>query len=285
MTPDRRYDRATLEQLLEGASPRRDELAALLAAARAAATEDELAGLGAALAAFVAAPTRAGNPSAAALGAVRRPRRTRLSSFGVRAAVAAAAGAAVLGGVALADTSGGTPPPLSGHAADAAGPHSSAAPRTSTGSLSGVTTPESDRTGTEPVGTPSGRPTATPSPALAGLCQAWLSRPHQHGAADESAAFRVLIATAGGKDAVTAYCTSVLASSRPSPHNSRHPHSEGAGTDGRPEEHGDKNVPGTTTTPPVSGSGNRSDAFPLPPISQNRPTSLPSAVPGRPVSR
>jgi len=82
-------------------------------------------------------------------------------------------------------------------------------------------------------------PAASPSPSLRGLCQAYTAHAgHDTGKSLDSPAFTALITAAGGKDSVTAFCTSLLAthpgnaptshpagkpSSHPTPADTRHP--------------------------------------------------------------
>jgi hypothetical protein len=82
-------------------------------------------------------------------------------------------------------------------------------------------------------------PAGTPSPSLRGLCQAYTAHAGRNtGKSLESPAFSALITAAGGKDSVTAFCASLLAthpgnasashpsgkpSSHPAPANTRHP--------------------------------------------------------------
>lgn len=278
-----------LERLLEGDPSRRDDLAALVAAARAAGTSAELTGLPAAVAAFSTASAR--NPAPGGRTVVlglpvppaRAPRRTRLTSFATRLAVAAAAGAAALGGVSLAATSDGNPVPASpaGTAVRSAAGAPVALPTHAT-ARSGEDGTETDgnpdtaatdeSTGSRPT---TRRPAAVPVPSLRGLCQAWLSRPAGAGKAEASPAFEVLIRTAGGRDQVSAYCTTVIAPARAA--RPKHPH---------PRKAGATHVPGRPKDlPPVVGNGNRPDGLPLHPADRYRPTSLPSAVPARPWGR
>jgi hypothetical protein len=124
------------------------------------------------------------------------------------------------GGVALAAATGHMPANLTGKPA-AAG---SAAAATAMPAASGQST---------------NHPAGTPSPSLRGLCQAYTAHAGRNtGKSLESPAFSALITAAGGKDSVTAYCVSLLAthpgnasashpsgkpSSHPAPANTRHP--------------------------------------------------------------
>ena len=82
-------------------------------------------------------------------------------------------------------------------------------------------------------------PAASPSPSLRGLCQAFTAQVSSSpGKALDNPAFTALITAAGGKDSVTTFCTSLLAthpgnapashpagkpSSHPTPANTTHP--------------------------------------------------------------
>jgi hypothetical protein len=105
------------------------------------------------------------------------------------------------GGVALAASTGALPNPLS--------PHSSpSAPDRGAGS-------DADDHGN-----------ATPSPSLVGLCTAFQAGAGaDHGKALDSPAFQALIAAAGGKDKVDAFCTNLLATApgHPTAHPSPQP--------------------------------------------------------------
>lgn len=199
----RRLDRQTAEEILDGAPGGNDHaLNALLAAAAGAASEAELRGEHAAVAAF----------RAARLAPAPRPRRrlmikTMLAKLlTAKLAVAAAAAAAVAaGGVAAVAATGNLP--------GSPDEHSTSTP---------ATTADSAKPGgpaTEATGSSHGEakesgavPSGSPSPSLVGLCHAYTAGAgSDHGKALESPAFTVLITTAGGKDKVDAYCVKVLA--------------------------------------------------------------------------
>ena len=108
------------------------------------------------------------------------------------------------GGVALAAATGHLPSNLTGTPAAA----SSAATATVMPSASG---------------NPASRPAASPSPSLRGLCQAYTAHVGSSpGKALDNPAFSALITTAGGKDKVTAFCASLLAT-RPGNGPTAHP--------------------------------------------------------------
>jgi hypothetical protein len=184
----RRITASAAESLLSGApvdSPH-PRLAATLRAAAGPTRPGELDGRQAAVAAFHRALQQ---PPASA----RRPSRIRTAT--VRVTFRAAAVAAVLlgtGGVALAATSGAIPNPLNNHH-----PSPSASAASHGGGL-----PESSQRPGDP----------NPSPSLVGLCHAYTAGAgSEHGKALESPAFQALVTAAGGKDAVDAFCTRLLA--------------------------------------------------------------------------
>jgi hypothetical protein len=68
---------------------------------------------------------------------------------------------------------------------------------------------------------PKGKPTAMPTAALNGLCQAYSNKAdNDRGKALDSPAFAALVAAAGGADKVGAFCATVLAAK---PGNTAHP--------------------------------------------------------------
>jgi hypothetical protein len=205
MHRSRRLDRRTAEEILDGAPGGRDHvLNALLAAAAGAASEAELRGEQAAVAAF----------RAARLAPAPRPRRRLMIKamlaklLATKFAVAAAAAAAVtVGGVAAVAATGNLPGSPDSHSTST--PASAGEPaksRVSTTEPSESSHGERNNTGTN------GMPSGSPSPSLVGLCHAYTAGDKaEHGKALESPAFTVLITTAGGKDQVDAYCVKVLA--------------------------------------------------------------------------
>ncbi|WP_045312631.1 hypothetical protein [Lentzea aerocolonigenes] len=164
-----------------------DRLSDLLAAATAPARDHELAGEQAAVTAFLAArPTAAPQP--------RRPRMLSLLSVKIAATAAAAAG-----GIALAAAAGALPGQQREEPAPTAG--------TKVVSTSTTTKPANP-------GTPDRKPdnSASPSPSLKGLCQAYSSGAGaEHGKARENPAFSALVTAAGGADRVPAFCAGLLA--------------------------------------------------------------------------
>lgn len=199
-----RQSHAYLERMLDGGSARQDSLAKLLAAARAPEKTDP-AGLAAALTAFRAASAdRQTSPTRRNSMIKNLAAKLLAAKFLAVAGVAAAA----TGGMAAAASTGHLPSPL---------PHSSHASGTAVAAVDASTDESSSSASASDSATASASPTASseptdaqPSPSLRGLCQAWLSKPHEHGKADTSAAFSVLVSTAGGTDAVDSYCTSLL---------------------------------------------------------------------------
>jgi hypothetical protein len=105
---------------------------------------------------------------------------------------AAIATVAVGGGVALAATAGVLPNPL-GTANKPSASHSA-----------------------KPDHSPGAK--GSPSPNLAGLCNAYAAKPEgERGKALQSPAFQALITAAGGQDKVTDYCTALAPSAKPNP--------------------------------------------------------------------
>ncbi len=221
-TDRRRLNRSAAERLLRGGSASgsadpqadRDALAGLLAAAVAPAHGRELAGEAEAVTAF----------RDALLGPAPQPRRPLMSATKLFAAKAVLAAVGLSGGgVALAAATGHLPSDLGGAPA-AAGPAAAATAMPSAPSASGK---------------PADHPAASPSPSLRGLCQAYTARVGSSpGKALGNPAFSALIAAAGGKDKVAAFCASLPAarpghgpashpggkpSSLPAPANTAHP--------------------------------------------------------------
>lgn len=201
MTTHRRETRNSLEQLLDG-NARPGQLDELIRAARAPGLPHETSGLDAAVAAFCTAPPLlVSAPSTMPGTDDRSPSMLKRLSRRAAAvnALAAAASAVAVGGIALASASLSNAPSHTARAAATASDHpqhpASARP---TGS-------DIDQDSNSP------HPSSTPSPSLVGLCTAWLARPHASGQADSSAAFTVLVTAAGGAGAVEGYCTALLA--------------------------------------------------------------------------
>jgi hypothetical protein len=165
-----------------------DRLSDLLAAAAAPARDHELAGEQAAVAAF----------RAARLDVAPQPRRSRmLSLLSVKIAATAAAAA---GGIALAAAAGALP----GQQREEPAPTAGTNVVSTTSTTPKAATP----------GTPGEKPdnSASPSPSLQGLCQAYTAGAGaEHGKARENPAFSALTAAAGGADKVPAFCADLLA--------------------------------------------------------------------------
>jgi hypothetical protein len=201
-TPKPRLDRTGLELLLDGRSLAADDLSAVIAAASAPARPGEIVGLGAAMAVFTEASAV---PAAAALGTpmVYRARHTgsarRLTVRGLGAVIAGTA----LSGLAVAAVAA----VVTGDSLN----HTNASSHATSNASSGAGS-DSNAPGTGSASDTAPASESAPTPNLDGLCTAWLSRPADTGKADDSAAFSVLIATAGGMDNVDAYCTGRLTS-------------------------------------------------------------------------
>lgn len=245
---ERHTDRDAAEQLLRRASsgPTADPhpIAELLARAAGPASNGELAGHNAALAAF----------REARLTPVPQPRRpsmlkTTLAKFITVKVLAVAATVTAAGGVALAAGTGTLPGPLQKTAHDVLG-----APAATSSPKGGKPTAGPTSTPSAKPSKPSAKPSAnaaSPSPSLVGLCRAYAAGVSDNpGAALENPAFTVLITAAGGKDKVKGYCATVLA-----------------------DPPGNKPTAGPTTTPDAK-PGNRPSEQP-----GNKPTTAPTKTP------
>jgi len=246
-----RIDRDLTEELLRGAPAamrRVGPLAASLAAARAPARPDELVGEQAAVAAF---------DGAARLDPVLQPRRTSMLKIALAkllsakaAAVVAATGAS---GVALAAGTGVLPNPL---VELPAAPPASHAP---------ATTPAP-----EPSHPATGRPAATPSASLVGLCRAYTAEVGANpGRALDNPAFTVLVTAAGGAEQVAEFCATLSA------------------TDGSPSRRGADPAGRPTAIPTPAIPTHAADAAtdrpepPARPASPGAPGATPAPRPGR----
>jgi hypothetical protein len=250
-----RQSQAYLERVLDGKASSDGALGGLIAAARAPETHADPAGLAAALTVFREVSA---HPSS-------NPRSTSMIK-NVAAKVLAAkflavAGLAVAatGGVAAAASTGHLPSPLphSSHASGTAVTAVAAHNGQLTGTPIASDSASASASASESSEPSSPHPAASPSPSLRGLCQAWLSRPHEHGKADTSPAFSYLVSTAGGIDSVDSYCTSLLAG----PTASATP-SDGTGEPGEPSAEPSHSHPsGKPSTVPSHSHGKPS---PLP---------------------
>jgi hypothetical protein len=195
-------DPITAEHLMRGAragSPVEPEpLAGLLAAAAGPGRPAELTGEEAAVAAFW-------NARLALTPQPRRPmRKSAMAKLATATAVIVLAVAG--GGVALGAGLGHLPGAGSSNEHATARPASSA---TSRAPASGSATANRARSA---AGSGSAAPSGSPSPNLRGLCTAFQAAVGDNpGKALDNPAFTVLIDTAGGKDKVAAYCTTLLA--------------------------------------------------------------------------
>lgn len=232
----RGIDRLTAEQLLRGGrdgvrSHESEALSDLLSAAAAPATEGELAGEQAAVAAF-----RAARP-------VPGPRRARRAKVLTMKVAAVAAGVVAASGVAVAAATGHLPSRPGG---------GNPAPVTSA-----PASPASEQT-TTAAGDRSTRPgpaNGTPSPSFTGLCQAYSSgNKADHGRATADPAFGALLTTAGGQDKVDGYCAGLLAGK--AAHEPGNDHPVPPGRTGQPARtHPATDPPGHDKGPPKSPPG------------------------------
>jgi len=207
-----RQTHAYLERVLDGEAAGEGALGGLIAAARAPETRANPPGLTAALTAFrevsATRPAHAPRSTSMIKNVAAKVLAAKLLT------VAGIALAAATGGIAAAASTGHLPSPLphSDHASSIA----VAAVASSHDQPTSTATASASASATGSSEPSDAHPSASPSPSLRGLCQAWLSRPHEHGKADTSPAFSYLVSTAGGVDAVEAYCTDLLASPAPS---------------------------------------------------------------------
>ena len=206
----RRIEADAAERLLAGGVGGPLHLAELLGRAAAAARASELAGEEAAVTAF-----RSGRQVPVGVGRRRStPRPAWATLFGVK--VAALVSAVAVAGLAFAAATGVLPNPLRDlNAASPVSTSPAGAPiRTSTGGAS--------------PSAASASPRAMPSPALFGLCEAYVAQVAVvPGKALDSLVFTSLIDAAGGKAGVPAYCERLLSSESPGssaqPDKSGHP--------------------------------------------------------------
>jgi hypothetical protein len=230
MDPSHRLNDMDAERLLDSAAAARgahastaEPLELLLAAAAGPASEQELSGQAAALAAF-----RAAGPADA-------PRRLakvrRLLAIKIGALTAGLA----IGGVALAAGTGIVPTPFSGPPAPA-GPSESATSADPSVSV---------QASTGGSASPSVEPTPSAAANLLGHCRAYLAKPlAERGRSLETREFADLVTTAGGADRVDAFCAGVVqAAEAGKPSKSAHP-------TGPPSPSGQPDA--AAVTPPVS---------------------------------
>lgn len=228
----RRRDRDELPPL-EGA------LGRLLNEASAAAQPEELNGLSAALTAFHQhhSPTR------------RRSMKAVLTNL-IAAKALLAIGAASVGGLTLAASTGSLPAPAQNAAHDLVG-----APAADADDTEDATEDATDEGNATP------KPSASPSPSLIGLCRAYSAGVKDaNGKALENPAFTFLITTAGSKEAVNAYCTTLLATA-PGGKPTALPtqaHKPTAHPTGKPSDH----PTGKPSTHPTGSSGDHATGKP-----------------------
>ncbi|MBV9594369.1 MAG: hypothetical protein JO147_11330 [Actinobacteria bacterium] len=208
-----------LDQVLAGSATAIPPLGALVEALTASPQPAELGGLRAASAAFASAPD--GPTEVIGAAGASRSIATRLRSGPVIAVGGFTLAALAAGGVAFAAAHEGGDkasrrPALSTSAAPtsaqatATGPSRTSDPADTSGSGTTAIVGAADEP--TPVGSPTSLTVGSdgPNPSLSGLCNAWLSKPHEHGNADNSAAFTMLVTAAGGIDAVDGYCLQLL---------------------------------------------------------------------------
>jgi hypothetical protein len=173
--------------------------------------------------------------------------------FTARIAAIAAAVAVLVGGVATAAATGYLPTPLGGHPAVVPAHSSATAPPTP--STTGQTTNATTEDRTSPT------TTGSPAPSVAGLCNAYTAGAgSDHGKSLDNPAFGALIAAAGGRDKVDAYCADLLAGQQGHNGNSNNGGNSNSGgnTNNNGKGHDPKgppaNHPDHTTGPPSTHS-------------------------------
>jgi len=218
-------DAASAEGLLfgrpvpAGAPADQQSLARLLASASGPASERELAGEAAAVAAFVQV---AGWRAVGSPGRVRTAaRRSSLvaSVLSVRLAVAAVAGAVALGGVTVAGYAGVLPASAQHLAHSALGAPAPRGPAAKPGAEAAGRQAQS----AIPVG-----PDAT-GKAKHGLCTAYAAAKAHGSAAAKSVAFKNLAKAAGGASSIARFCAGVTSPGSPSGHPTGPPSHHAAG--------------------------------------------------------
>ena len=211
--------RQQAEQLLGKGPAGTGPLDRLLAAARTTGARADTAGLNRALADLANRDTL----PAAAMPAPRNRSLLRVAITRLAAAkmlVIVALAVLTTGGIALAATTGAFPNPLRDPPRTTAPATQDSATNASTDSPGDAPSVTHGQPNSSPPGSgatsagiaPPNTGDTGPSPSLAGLCRSWLARPHDNGKADDSAAFGILIAAAGGEGAVDGYCSALLAS-------------------------------------------------------------------------
>jgi hypothetical protein len=241
-------DDETADRLVAGrldaadAPPGYAAVARLVAAATAPATTEELADEPAAVARF-AATARSGSRTRASI--TRRagvPRRL----LTVKAAAAVLVAALSIGGIAAA---AGVFPGPALPAADHGRGRQGGGPATPGSNDAASTTTAAGKP--ERGGTATG-PDAS-GPAKDGLCRAWRSgQGEEHGSREDSTAFRVLAAAAGGADKIAAYCQAITSGrSKEKQQDKEQGGSQGQGA-------------GQGQSPPSSGGSGRGNGGPPP---------------------
>jgi hypothetical protein len=166
------------------------------------------------------------------------------------------------GGVALAGATGHLPAQAGGHpAASASAKPSGYVAAAGAADAAGAAT--------------NGHTSATPSPALHGLCHAYAAGAGNNpGKALDNPAFSALITAAGGRDKVTSYCATVVESSKPG-HSPAHSNSGSAGHHtGKPSRHPTPHA----TSHAANGTGNSDTGSNAAHVS-NKPTVAPQEQP------
>jgi len=254
-----------VDRLMAGdpSGPDHRGLAALLSAAKAAPTPEELAGERAAVTGFRAAYREAAPTGGPARSSRARRSPVRMATLKVAASVAVLA----VGGTAVAAETGRLPAAAQRQAYELFGDLGVPAPRPATGRAAPgpVDSPATGGTGpgasgpASPAATSPSAATSSPSAAAAtrahGLCRAWDAHRRGNGKAMAAGARRELAGLAGGEDRIEAFCAAYLPSPAPQPSATTQPgNGNGNGNNGT----GTGNN-GTGTGNVNNGGGNEND--------------------------
>jgi hypothetical protein len=229
-------------RILDGRRPGSESsLAALMTAARAPGTAQELRGelrAGATFRTF----------GATHRGAAAGPRKAAVAARTGRFAAVVTAATLALGGggIALAASEGAIHVPFTGH--DNRSDNAPAAPATSNPGLAHTTAPRGPKK-PKPSSTSSNGANPTPAPSLRGLCRAYQAGASQDGT-KSNPAFKALYAAAGGVDKVAAFCDDLIGVS-PKPTSQAHPTQ--AATPTHPAKPTKKPHPTQAASPTTSG--------------------------------
>lgn len=192
----------------------------------------------------------------ARLNPAYRPRRKAMSAGKLLAIKVAVAAVALSGG-------GGVVLAATGHLAAQSPGHAAPSASSSAG-----TNASAAAAGTNASAAKGGsHSSATPSPSLQGLCHAYDAGAGSNpGKALENPAFTALITAAGGKDKVSSYCTTLLASSP-------------SGNSGNSAAHSGNSASHSTGKPTAAPTSHPTGDPGMPSHATNKPTVAPTALP------